>query len=93
MFKSRNVVKSRIWLPATQKPLKKQVGGNFALFWMLAMEGKGGLLSKGLTTLQPLGKELLRMQGGGCMHSQLTVILKLIMRWSDQHHLNYYKYS
>ena len=47
MFKSRNVAKSRIWLPATQKPLKRQVGGNFALFWMPAMEGRGGLLSKG----------------------------------------------
>lgn len=73
MFKSRNVVKSRIWLPAHSKASRRGrlVEEKFALFWMPAMEGMGGLLSKAhRVTLPATGQKEREQDGGKRLHAQ-----------------------
>ena len=82
--------KVRVWLLATQKPLKRQGWwkGKFALFWMPATPElglEGGLLSKG--QLPPHGDNqwgrAFTGRGRGLRaetaRSALTVILKLVI--------------
>ena len=64
MFKSRNITKSRIWLPATQKPMKKQVGQKFALFWMPAKwRGEEGSCRKAEPLFNHWTKSFYRWRG------------------------------
>ena len=59
--------------------------------------GRGGHLSKGqLPTRTISGQELLYMEEKGYLQKQqsaLIVILKLVMRWFGQRHLDCFKYS
>ena len=100
------VIESGVRLLAAPKPVKRQGWwkGKFALLRRLAAKagGRGELLSKGRLDSPPLtvsGQEFQGCIGGGrglhaeTAQSALTVILKLVMRWSDQWHLDCFKYS
>ena len=69
----------------------------FALFWMLEMAAGGGkeegdIYKARLTTTWQSGL-LDRERHMQKQQLALTVILKLVMRWSDQYHLDSFKYS
>ena len=99
-----SVTKSGVRLLAALKPRKRQAWwkGKSALFHGLATWcgswAEGGRLSEG--RLPPTDKQGARafIDGGRGLHmeraeSALTVILKLVLQWSDQHHLDCFKYS
>ena len=89
-----------VWLLAALKPIKRQGWwkGKFALLQRLAIVGEGGLMSKGqLPPTDNQGARAFIGRGRG-LHAEtaqaaLTVLLRLVMRWSDQHCLGCFKYS
>ena len=95
-----------IQLLAALKSVKRQGWwkGKFALFRMLTTErGRGarsspkaGIPCPPAPPEQPLGKSFNRpTDRTTCRNSKVssTVTLKLVMLWSDQCHLDYFKYS
>ena len=82
-----HVTESGVWLLLVQKPIKRPGWwkGKFALFWMPAITGEGGCLSKGRPHRTPTDNQGARafIDGGRGLHaetarSELTVILKLV---------------
>ena len=98
------VTEGGVRLLAAQKPLKRPGWwkGKFALFWMLATRragGEGRRLSKGQlpsTTGQSVGKSFYRWrEGATCRNSTVSSDSHLGIghRWSDQRHLDCFKYN
>ena len=99
------VTKSGVRLLAAQKPIKRPGWWReeFALFWMRQPWGVGGRVDTCPKTEFPPapphqsgGKSFCRQREGAnaeTAQSALAVILKLIMRRCDQHHLDCFKYS
>ena len=101
------VTESGVRQLATQKPIKRQGWwkGKFALFWMPtnwwggARGGAGGgrLLSKARPPPDNQWARAFIGEGRGLLaetvQSALPVILKLVVWWSDQHHLDCFKYD
>ena len=97
------LLKVEVQVLAAQKPVERQVGGKESLLYFGCWQrgGSGGCcwrLSKG--QLLPTDNQGTRAFIGGwrglhaeTAQSALTVILKLIMWWSDQGHLDCFKYS
>lgn len=87
MFKSRNVVKSRI-LATCHSKANEEAG-----WWKICFILDAGNGGDGRTLVQKLNHSSATGQrafkdGGKRLHAQsMTIILKLIMRCSDQHHL------
>ena len=86
-------------LLATQKPIMRQGcwKGECALCWMPARR-LGGTPVQRLTSPCPAtgGKSYYRLSEGlhvETAQSALTVILKLLMRWSDQCHPDCFRYG
>ena len=73
--------------------------GKVALFRRLATGGEGGLLSENQLPIAAQGTGAFKGEFQGCIggsrtaQSVLTVILKPVMRWSDQRHLGCFKNS
>ena len=96
-----------IRLLATQKPTKRPGWWErkLALFWIPATGAGGGYgggdvcLSRGqlsATYIQQVGKSFYRLREGlhaETAQSALTVILKLVIQWTDQRHLDCFKYG
>ena len=106
MFKKKNesvytintITKSRVW--STQKPTETRLVERKVCFILDAGNwggwGEGGLLSKGrfLRTDNQWARDFVdrgRVIYAEILLSVLTVILKLVMWWSDQHHLGCFK--
>ena len=89
-----------VWLLTTQKPINSPgwQKGKFALFQMLATaSGEGGRnLFKGRhPSLDEQEERLLQADcGGGVLHAVLSNShLQIGYQWSDQHHLECFRYS
>ena len=78
--------------------------GKFALFQRLATLGEGRFMSKGQLSSIDQWARTFKGEFQGCtsggrglhvetVQSALTVVLKLVMRWSDQCHLDCCKYN
>ena len=89
--------RTQVWLRAAQKPLKRPdwCKGKFALFWMQAIIGEAGHLSKGLSpALTIRSKSFYRQREGLFAETArlaLIVILKLVI--SDLASVILIKYS
>ena len=93
-----------VWLLTTQKPIKRQVGGKESLLyfggWQPGWAGHTDSCPK-MDSLHPdtdnQGARAFIDGGRGLRaetaQSALTVVLKLVMQWSDQCHLDCFKYS
>ena len=95
------VTESGVQLLAAQKPIKRQGWwkGMFALFWMLATGGGGGGVDSCPKADCPLtigGKSFYRRrEGATCRNSTVSSDshLELGHWWSDQRHLDCFRYS